>query len=196
MRKLNKRKIVLIFVLMGMFSMGLIIQYVFQHSKASAELDQLNREIKLAKENNKQLEREIVNLHKEIEKYNEKESSSTDSADANTATTEEVTNTVDTTVAAEDEQTNDLSEEKNENQQDNSDIQSSQEKAIKLVKEHIGYTNESNVHFEIQGEISETEDVTIHVYEVVVDEGESQHTATWGWYGVDIKAGKVYEING
>ncbi|WP_139891199.1 hypothetical protein [Bacillus sp. D386] len=196
MRKLNTRKIVLLFVLAGLFSLGLIIQYYYQHSKASAELEQLNKEINLAKENNKQLEREIINLHKEIEKSAEEESPITDDVDSNINSTEDKINTADTTNTVEDETTKLSSDEENEKQQGTSDLESAQDQAINLVKDHINYTNESNVHFEVQGKISGTEDLSIHVYEVVVDEGESQHTATWGWYGVNVTTGKVYEING
>ena len=61
MRKLNTRKIVLLFVLAGMFSLGLIIQYYYQHSKASAELEQLNKEINLLKEQDEDSENENMN---------------------------------------------------------------------------------------------------------------------------------------
>lgn len=196
MRKLNTRKIVLLFVLAGMFSLVLIIQYYYQHSKASAELEQLNKEINLAKENNKQLEREIINLHKEIEKYAEEESPITDDVESTINSTEDKTNTADTTNTVEDETTKLSSDEENKEQHGTSDLESAQDQAINLVKDYINYTNESNVHFEVQGKISGTEDLSIHVYEVVVDEGESQHTATWGWYGVNVTAEKVYEING
>lgn len=75
MRKINKKKIRYVFILVCMFSLGMSVQYISAHSKVTGELEQLSNEIKLAKENNKQLEREIINLHKEIEQYKDMESS-------------------------------------------------------------------------------------------------------------------------
>ena len=67
--------------------------------------------------------------------------------------------------------------------------------AIELVKEYIGYANESNVHFDIEGNVPGSSDICIHVYEVV-DDGESQHTATRGWYGVNLNSKSVYDTDG
>ena len=214
MKRLNKKKIIYIIILAGMFSLGMLSQYTIQNSDADKKIDQLKNEIKQSQENNKQLEREIVNLHKEIEQYQIEQASKNDehstNPSLNQSSTSESSETVQKEIAKEEdenqedtvlEETNsqitnqDTSHEDNKDSVDDSDDQSTENIAINLTKEFIGYSNEPNVHFESQGNVPGTDDLLIQVYEIVVDEGEGQHTATWGWYGVNVNTGAVYEAN-
>ena len=208
MKRLNKKKIIYLIILAGMFSLGMLSQYIMEHSDTDKKINQLKKEIKQSQENNKQLEREIVNLHKEIEQYQIEQASKNDEHSTkpslNQSSTSESTDSVQEEIAAEDgnqedtiqEDTNqDTSQEENKDSMDDSGVQSTENKAINLTKDYIGYSNESNVHFESQGNVPGTDDLLIQVYEIVVDEGEGQHTATWGWYGVNVDTGAVYEAN-
>jgi hypothetical protein len=91
MRKINKKKIRYVFLLVSMFSLGMVFQYIYIDSKFTGEIEQLTNEIKMAKENNKQLEKEIVILHKEIAQYEEDKESSISTNKTSTS------NTMDTT---------------------------------------------------------------------------------------------------
>ena len=213
MKRLNKKKIVYLIILAGMFSLGMLSQYAMQNSDADKKITQLKNEIKQSQENNKQLEREIVNLHKEIEQYQIEQASKNDEHSTNPSLnqsgTSESTETVEKEIAEEDgneeesvqEETNppitnqDTSQEEKKDSMEDSGDQSTENIAINLTKDYIGYSNETNVHFESQGKVPGTDDLLIQVYEIVVDEGEGQHTATWGWYGVNVNTGAVYEAN-
>jgi hypothetical protein len=72
----------------------------------------------------------------------------------------------------------------------NSDINSNitEQEAGKLVKEHLNLENNESVH--IKYNYTEDEKHLIHVFDVV-GEGEASHTATRGWYYVDIKTGEI-----
>ena len=74
MKSLNKKYIVWSCILVTMFSMGMLSQYLIQNVKASKELEKLKFEVELSQENNQQLEREIGKLHQEIKQYQQKES--------------------------------------------------------------------------------------------------------------------------
>ena len=213
MKRLNKKKVVYLIILAGMFSLGMLSQYAMQNSDADKTITQLKNEIKQSQENNKQLEREIVNLHKEIEQYQIEQASKNDEHSTNSSLnqsgTSESTETVEKEIAEEDgneeepvqEETNppitnqDTSQEEKKDSMEDFGDQSTENIAINLTKDYIGYSNEPNVHFESQGKVPGTDDLLIQVYEIVVDEGEGQHTATWGWYGVNVNTGKVYEAN-
>ena len=51
------------------------------------------------------------------------------------------------------------------------------------------------VYFDIEGNVPGSIDICIHVYEVVDDE-ESQHTATQSWYSVNLNSKAVYDTEG
>ena len=83
MRQLDKRNIICTCLLVSLLGLGIIVQYFCQHSKASIELEQLKNEIYLARENNKQLEKEIEKLYKKLETYIEEESAKNTTDDSN-----------------------------------------------------------------------------------------------------------------
>lgn len=61
--------------------------------------------------------------------------------------------------------------------------------AVKLVKDK--YYPKAPSQLIIEVEDSEGTIYLVHAYEIVVDDPETAHTATWGWYHVDKKTGKV-----
>lgn len=63
-------------------------------------------------------------------------------------------------------------------------------KNITEVKEYVKLLedNGKKAHFEIEN--TEDDNWTVHVFEIV-DDGETSHTATFGWYQVSKKTGTV-----
>ncbi|MDQ0496912.1 stalk domain-containing protein [Paenibacillus brasilensis] len=63
--------------------------------------------------------------------------------------------------------------------------------AVKLVKEKYFPKAPSQLIIEVDN--TEGNTYLIHAYEVVIDDPNTGagHTATWGWYYVDMKSGKV-----
>jgi len=60
--------------------------------------------------------------------------------------------------------------------------------AIKLVKAKYGYNNPS-IYVEVDH--MEGNNYVVHVYEVVMDDEETGHTATYNWYYVNKTTGKI-----
>ncbi|MCQ4085874.1 stalk domain-containing protein [Saccharibacillus sp. JS10] len=62
------------------------------------------------------------------------------------------------------------------------------EQAVKLVKAKYGYDS-SSIYVEVDH--MEDNNYVVHVYEVVMDDEETGHTATYGWYHVNKTTGKI-----
>lgn len=64
--------------------------------------------------------------------------------------------------------------------------------AAQLVKNYLNITN-TKLHIEYDH--MDGDNYIIHVYEVVIDDPETQigHTATYGWYGVNKKTKEIYD---
>ncbi|MCP1145914.1 SH3 domain-containing protein [Lysinibacillus endophyticus] len=63
--------------------------------------------------------------------------------------------------------------------------------AVKLVQKYTGFTNDSDMIFEYDHKNNEQHYI-IHVFRFVGEPGY-EHTATYGWYGVDPYTGEIYD---
>ncbi|SOC16642.1 SH3 domain-containing protein [Ureibacillus xyleni] len=63
--------------------------------------------------------------------------------------------------------------------------------AVKLIKKYTGLANDSDVIFEYDHKNDEQHYI-IHVYRFVGEPGY-EHTATFGWYGVNPHTGEIYD---
>lgn len=172
------------------------------------ENENQQKEIKKAEETITNLEEQLQNADANENTEDTAEAEDNDETETNKAETNETetnkaeTNKDDQSIEAsnstEDSSSEPSTEETADTESDEqSDTSTSKEstEAIKLVKEYVGYTNDSNIHFDIEGNVPGSSDICIHVYEVI-DDGESQHMATQGWYGVNLDSKKVYNTEG
>ncbi|WP_017813029.1 hypothetical protein [Paenibacillus shenyangensis] len=68
-------------------------------------------------------------------------------------------------------------------------VKVTEEQAIQLVRKKYKIAESSYLYVEVDSETSTK--YTVHVYEVVQDDAETSHTATYGWYDVDKFTGKI-----
>lgn len=213
MNRQKKRTIILISAGIVILLIGTLAGYLVTHSRYTTELDRKTKEIESLqqsiaeqKKENEDLQADILEAMETITDLEEqavnaepsKNEESKVTADKNENETKDENTSaeaspdkVDSAGETESEQT----AEQDPDTQLNEVTSSEATEAIKLVKEHVSYANEPNVHFDIEGNVPGSSDICIHVYEIV-DDGESQHTATWGWYGVNLNAQSVYDTEG
>ncbi|WP_455660932.1 hypothetical protein [Pradoshia sp.] len=219
MNRQKKRTITLLMTGISILLIGTLIGYLLTNSSYSSELDHQSEQIESLKQAIAEQEKENADLQADILEAKKtitelEEQAAKDESNSNEES-KDMANQTDNETAKENVSA-DSSTEKGDSSSDTKEqieqtdtnhhsdkvISSSDEvtstestDAINLVKEHVGYANESNVHFDIEGNVPGSSDICIHVYEVV-DDGESQHTATWGWYGVNVNSKSVYDTEG
>ena len=212
MNRQKKRTITFLMIGIASLCIGTLIGYLSTHFSYSSELEQkteqieeLKQSIAEQKKENEDLQADILEAKKTITALEEKAvkaeagtdeesqqtTNPTDKETAEDASASSSTNTDDSSEEATSEQTNAT----DADNQPEELASSESSRAIKLVKDYVGYANETNVHFDIEGNVPGSSDIYIHVYEVV-DDGESQHTATIGWYGVNLDSQSVYDTGG
>ncbi len=198
---------------------GTMIGYLLPHRGHINELEQKTKQIESLKKSLAEQKKENENQQKEIKKAEETitdleeqlqnadanentvdtaEAEDNDKTETNKAETNKDDQSIEASNSTEDSSSEPSTEETADTESDEqSDTSTSKEstEAIKLVKEYVGYTNDSNIHFDIEGNVPGSNDICIHVYEVI-DDGESQHMATQGWYGVNLDSKKVYNTEG
>ncbi len=213
MNRQKKRTITLLMTGFIMLLIGTLIGYLLTNSSYTSELDHQTEQIESLQQaiaeqekENADLQADILEAKKTITELEEQaakvESNSNeeskDTANRTDNETAEENVSPDSSTEKEDsssETPNEQIEQTDTNHHSDEVTSSESTEAIKLVKEHVGYANESNVHFDIEGNVPGSSDICIHVYEVV-DDGESQHTATRGWYGVNVNSKSVYDTEG
>lgn len=218
MNRTKRRNLnILMLGILGILLVSAVIAYLLSYSRYTSEIDQLTKQIdgleqSLAeqKKENEDLQATILEAKKTITALEEQttEADLTQDDQSDKETTEANKESNNETIEPNKEQASaDSSTTKNDgapvpvDEEIDSDTQSEEPilsdatEAIELVKEYVGYANESNVHFDIEGNVPGSSDICIHVYEVV-DDGESQHTATQGWYGVNLNSKSVYDTDG
>ena len=218
MNRMKRRNLNIIMLgILGILLASAVIAYLLSYSRYTSEIDQLTKQIdgleqSLAeqKKENEDLQATILEAKKTItaleeqtaeSELNQEDQSDNETTEANKESNNETTEpnkeqaSADSSPGKKDETSVPADDETNLDAQSTEQLTSEPTEAIKLVKEYIGYANESNVHFDIEGNVPGSSDICIHVYEVV-DDGESQHTATQGWYGVNLNSKSVYDTEG